>query len=218
MIGSWQVPRIERIGSHEARRLGVLPVPGLSGDLHQDQGRGALVVEIIGSLTGDEARDGFLAELRRSLYAAEPVDFVADIVHDAQLEQVLIEALDVEEVADSPDSFRYRVVLREHTEPPQPAAGFGPAIAGLGAAAGAGAAAGFDPEALAGVEASLLTEISAGLDLLDLPALLPEVSLPKVGDLLTPLKEAGEALKKTLDESSAPALKGLGDLLRGTAG
>jgi len=60
MIGGWEPPRIERIASAESRRLAVLPVPGLSGDLHQDLGRGALAVEIVGSLAGDEARDEFL--------------------------------------------------------------------------------------------------------------------------------------------------------------
>ncbi|HTG33673.1 MAG TPA: hypothetical protein VLB76_12165 [Thermoanaerobaculia bacterium] len=217
MIGSWQVPRIERIGSHEARRFGVLPVPGLSGDLHQDLGRSALRVEIAGSLTGDEARDGFLAELRRKLYAAEPVDFVADIAHDSQLEQVLLEVLDVEEVAGTPGSFRYRVVLREHTEPPRPADGAVSAIAGIGLSAGGGAAAGFSPEALAGVEASLAAEISAGLDLLDVPALLAPVSLPRISDLLAPVREAGSALKNILKAGTGTALQGLRELLPGTS-
>jgi hypothetical protein len=195
MIGSWEIPRIERIRSHEARRLGTFAVPGLSGDLHQDLGRGALRVEILGSLTGDEARDGLLEELRRKLYAAEPVDFVADVVHDARLEQVLIEAFEVEEVAGSPDAFRYRLVLCEHTEPPQPAGGFA-------------------PEALAGVEASLAAEIAAGLDLLDVPTLLAEMPLPKVGDLLVPVEQAGTELTQLLG-GAASVLDPLAKLLGG---
>ncbi len=115
MIGEWQVPRIERLRSNGARRLRALPVPGLSGDLHQDLGREALRVEIEGSLSTDEARDDFLANLRESFYAAEPVDFVADIVHEAELEQVLIEAFDLLEDASDPDLFRYRIRLREYT-------------------------------------------------------------------------------------------------------
>jgi hypothetical protein len=194
MISSWQVPRIERIRSHEARRLGVLPVPGLAGDLHQDLGRGALTVEIVGSLTGDEARDGFLEELRKKFYAAEPVDFVADIVHDAQLEQVLIAAFAVEEVAGSPDSFRYRLVLREFTEPPRPLPG------------------GFAPEALPGVDAAVQADAALGLDLLDVPALLAEVPLPKVGELLAPVTTAAAELTTKLG-GAAGVLKPLGDLL-----
>jgi hypothetical protein len=219
MIGSWQVPRIERIVSHESRRLGILPVPGLAGDLHQDLGRGALVVEIVGSLSGDEARDALLAELRRQLHAAEPVDFVADIVHDSQLEQVLLEALDVEEVAGVADSFRYRIVLREHTEPPAPTGALVAAIAGggLGAAiagGGLGAAGGFSAAALADVTASIADEVSTGLDLLDLPALLGDVSLPKVGDLLAPVEEAAKGLEETL-AGSGTAVGKLRALLEG---
>ena len=78
MIGSWQPPRIERIASLESRRLAALPVPGLSGDLHQDLGRGAIAVEIVGSLVGDEARDDFLKELREKFLDGSPVDFVAE--------------------------------------------------------------------------------------------------------------------------------------------
>src|SRR5262245_4703586 len=121
MIGSWEPPFIERISSLEARRLTVLPVAGLSGDLHQDLGRGALAVEIVGSLSGDEARDDFLKEVREKFLAGDPVDFVADIVKESELERVLIEELEMEEVAGVPDSFRYRIVLREYTEPPEPA-------------------------------------------------------------------------------------------------
>ena len=176
MIASWEPPRIERISALEARRLAVLPVAGLSGDLHQDLGRGALGVEIVGSLNGDEARDDFLKEIRAKFLAGDPVDFVADIVKESELEQVLIEELQLEEVAGDPDHFHYRIVLREYTEPPEPP---GPA-ADLGAELGADI----------GLDANL------GLDMLDLPAILGDV--PKVGDLLAPLKPAAENLKGAL--------------------
>jgi hypothetical protein len=197
MVGSWEVPRIERIWSHEARRVGLLPVPGLSGDLQQDLGKGALTVEIQGSLTGDEARDVFLEELRDKFYTAEPVDFVADIVLDAELEQVLILAFEVEEVAGSTDSFRYRLVLREYTEPPEPA-GFGPG--------GLGAGFGLD------VDADLGLDVDLGLDLLDLPGILG--SVPEIGDLLAPVEQAAADLRKAL-EGAGKVLEPLETLLGG---
>src|SRR3954468_23784038 len=116
MIAGWEPPRIERIAATESRRLAVLSVPGLSGDLHQDMGRGALAVEIIGSLNTDEARRDFLKQIREKFLAGDPVDFVADIVAESKLGRVLIEQLDVEEIAAATDSFRYRIVLREYTE------------------------------------------------------------------------------------------------------
>lgn len=173
LINGWEVPRISDIRAHEARRLVRLPIPGLSGDLHQDLGRSALVVDINGSLYGDEARDEFLTELREKFLAGEPVDFVADIVNESELEQVLIEAFQLEESAETPDQFHYRMRLREYTEPPEPP---GPELG------------------LEGPDLGL--DVDLGLDLLDLPGLL--APMPEVGNLLQPLEPAAENLRDTL--------------------
>lgn len=176
MIGSWEVRGIESIATQEARRLAVLPVPGLSGDLHQDLGRGALAVEITGSLFGDEARDEFLKELREKFLAGDPIDFVADIVGESELEQVLVESFQLEENAAIADTFHYRIVLREYTEPPAPA--------------------GFGSELGADIDAALALDAELGLDLLDLPGLL--IDVPQIGDLLAPLTPAAENLRTTM--------------------
>ncbi|HEY9227597.1 MAG TPA: hypothetical protein VIP11_13160 [Gemmatimonadaceae bacterium] len=180
LIGGWSPPCIERIASFESRRLAVLPVPGLSGDLHQDMGRGALAIEIVGSLATDETRDQFLKDVREKFLAGEPVDFVADIAKESELEQVLIEELRFEEIANDADMFRYRIVLREYTEPPEPPA---PSL-------DLGAELGLDLDALAAL----------GLDALDLPALLGEV--PEVGEILEPLKPAAESLKEAVSQAT----------------
>lgn len=190
MVGRWELPRIEGIASHEARRLVVMPVPGLSGDLHQDLGRGALEVEIFGSLSGDEARDEFLKELRSQFLAGEPVDFVADIVNESELERVLITSFDLEESADRPEEFRYRIALREYTEPPEPP--------------------GMTDDFGLDVDAGLDLDVDLGLDLLDLPGLLG--SVPEVGDLLAPVEPAAQQLKDTLG-GAADVLAPLSDLL-----
>lgn len=190
LIGGWSPPNIERIGAFESRRLTVLPVPGLSGDLHQDMGRGALAIEIVGSLATDDARDQFLKAVREKFLAGEPVDFVADIAKESELERVLIEELRMEEVADDADMFRYRIVLREYTEPPEPPAP------------------GLDLGAELGLDLDALAEL--GLDALDLPALLGEV--PQVGQILEPLKPAAEALKGAVSQATG-VLAPIGDLL-----
>ena len=190
MVGRWELPRIEAITSRDARRLAVLPVPGLQGSLHQDLGREALEVEISGSLHGDEARDAFLKELRQAFLAGDPVDFVADIVNESTLEQVLIAGFVLDESAAVADTFRYQLLLREYTEPPEPPA------------PGLGDGFGLD------VDAALGLEVSLGLDLLDLPGLLGEV--PQIGDLLAPIEPAAQGLKD--------ALAGAGDLLAPLAG
>ena len=185
MVGRWELPRIEAITSRDARRLAVLPVPGLQGSLHQDLGREALEVEISGSLHGDEARDAFLKELRQAFLAGDPVDFVADIVNESTLEQVLIAGFVLDESAAAADTFRYQLLLREYTEPPEPPA------------PGLGDGFGLD------VDAALGLEVDLGLDLLDLPGLLGDV--PQIGDLLAPIEPAAQGLKD--------ALAGAGDLL-----
>jgi hypothetical protein len=179
MIGGWSPPSIERIRAVEARRLAVLPVPGLSGDLHQDLGRSALGIEIVGSLNTDDARDDFLKQIREKFLAGDPVEFVADIVKESKLEQVLIEELKLEEVAGDPDWFRYRIVLREYTEPPAPpSTDFG-----------------------AELDADLDLDAALGLAGLDLPSMA--VSLPQIGDLLAPLQPAASNLKDQLSKAGA---------------
>jgi hypothetical protein len=195
MLDSWEIPRIERIAAFDARRLVAFPVAGLMGDLHQDLGKSALAVEIEGSLSSDEARDEFLTELRGKYEAGEPIDFVADITKDSKLEQVLVAAFHVEEMAGRPDWFRYRMILREYTEPPPP-----PSPAGL------------DEDFGVDVDAELDLDVDLGLDMLDLPGLLADV--PKLDDFLSPIETAAQSLKDTLG-SAGEVLSPLADLLGG---
>ena len=178
MIDSWEVPRIDHISSGESRRISFLPVPGLIGHLSQDLGRGALVVEISGSLYGDEARDDFLKTLREKFLAGEPVDFVADIVTATELEQVLILSLDTIEGNDAAEGTRYRIVLREYVEPPEPPA----PIDDLGLDLG------LELDDLA----------SLGLDGLKLPDILGD--LPTLGDPVAPMQPALEGVKAATDQ------------------
>lgn len=173
MIGGWEPRGIEAIATDEARRLVPLPVPGLSGDLHQDLGRSMLALRISGSLSGDDARDQHLKELRTRFKEGAPVDFVADIVTESDLERVLIRDFRLEERAGDPDGFHYEIVLVEYTEPPEPPS---PGLdLGLG---------------------DLGLDIDLGLDLLDLAGLIG--SVPDIGDVLAPVQEGAAGLKDAL--------------------
>jgi hypothetical protein len=178
VIDGWEVPRIERIESRERRRLARLAVPGLLGELQQDLGTASLAVEISGSLQGDEARDDFLTSVREKFRAGDPVSFVADITTATELDQVLIEELEVEEVNEAAGSFRYRVVLREYVEPPEPPA----PIDDLGLDLG------LELDDLA----------SLGLDGLKLPDILGD--LPTLGDPVAPVQPALEGVKAATDQ------------------
>jgi hypothetical protein len=188
MIGEWEVPRIERVGTVEERRLARLSVPGLAGDLHHDLGRMSVAVEIVGSLHGDEERDDFLEKVRDPFNAGDPVAFVADILTATELEQVLIVGLELEESNDSADSFRYLIRLRQYVEPPEPP----PPIDDLGSELGA------ELDELAGL----------GLDGLELPNLLGDI--PTLGDPTPPLKEALEGVKSAVTPLN-DALSSLGE-------
>lgn len=178
MIGGWEPGGIESIQTWESRRLSALSVPGLSGDLHHDMGRGSLTVRMRGSLAGDEARNTFLAELRQYFLTGEPVDFIADIIADSELEQVLIVHFDLQETAGQADSFHYDIVLREYVEPPEPP----------------GADLGLD-------DLDLGLDVDLGLDLLDLPGLLGDV--PDVGPLLEPVRTAAADLGQALGDAAS---------------
>jgi hypothetical protein len=183
MVGDWELPRIESIRTLEARRLARMDVPGLAGDLQFDLGAQSLLVEIRGSLYGDEARDQFLTTLREKFHAGEPVSFVADILTATELEQVLIAQLELEETADTALGFRYRLLLREYVEPPEPP----PAIDELGL--------GLD------ADLDLLSEL--GLDGLELPDLLGDI--PALANPVEPLQPALAAVDA--------ATSGIADLL-----
>lgn len=183
MLGDLELPCIESIRCLERRRLACHGVPGLAGDLYQDLGTESLVVEIIGSLQGDDRRDQFLEALREQYIAGDPISFVADILTATELEQVLIDQLEVEEsnLWDRPVS--YRLVLRQYVEPPEPVASFDDLGLELDA----------ELDLLAGL----------GLDGLELPDLL--AAIPEIGNPVEPILPA-------LDGADS-IVSGLGSLL-----
>ena len=161
MLGEFEVPGIQRIGTAQARALVEIRVPGLEGSYHQDLGSDAALIVIEGTLAGDDPRDGFLSSVRAALDAGEPVDFVADILSATTIEQVHVANLQVTEVAGSADSFRYTLALAQHTEPPPDPA----------------------PEDLAG---DIAAEAGALFDALQVPDLLG--SIPELSDPTPPLQ------------------------------
>src|SRR6266496_675718 len=93
MIGQYQVPGIQRIGTSEDRRLVEIGVPGLQGSLTQDLGSPSVAIHIQGTLAGDDARDGFLDKVRAMLKDGKPVAFVADIANATSIDKILVAEL-----------------------------------------------------------------------------------------------------------------------------
>lgn len=181
MIGDYEVPGIQRIGTLEDRRLVKIHVPGLEGSYHQDLGRASAAICIEGTLGGDEARDAFLESLRDKFKTGEPVDFVADITTATEISQVLIFDMKVREVAGSTDSFRYFLTLAQYVEPPSTAPG---ADLGFGD--------------LSDLEAGLDLEALDLFETLQIPDLLG--SIPDFGNPVPPLQASLDQFKSVTAE------------------
>lgn len=193
MLDDWEIPRIEQIAAVEHRRLAPLSVPGLQGTLHQDLGTESISVEIVGSLHAEEMRDDFFTNIRTKFQEGEPVSFTADIVSATELELVLIQDLHVTESNDYARPFRYRIVLREYVEPPEPAGGFDDLGADLG------------------IDAELDFEADLSLDGFELPGLL--VDVPTLGDPVAPILPALDGVTAATEPVNGliDGLKGLFD-------
>jgi hypothetical protein len=171
MLAEFELPGIQRIGTVEDRALVPIPVPGLDGSYHQDLGSASIRIRIEGTLAGDEARDDFLTQVRGLFGAGEPIDFVADITTATEIEQVLLSDVVVDEVAGSPDGFRYALVLAQYVPPPPPPA---------------------DP----GGPGDLAAEAAGLFDAMQVPDLLG--SVPELKDPTPPLSGTIDGVKSAL--------------------
>ncbi len=130
MLGDLELASLQRITTGERRALVEHRVPGMAGSAFQDLGRSAARIELGGLLAGEEALAD-LETLRGSFEAAEPLPFTADITTATEIVDVLIEDLQVVEVAGRPQTFAYRLALRERPPPPPPADPFAALDAGI---------------------------------------------------------------------------------------
>ena len=120
MLGEFELPGLEYIESFERRALVQHRVPGLDGDYLQDLGSEANRILLAGTRAGDDDRETFLTKVRELFQTGQPTTFTADINTATDLTDVVIEDLQVAEVAGSPDTFRYLLVVRKYTPPPEP--------------------------------------------------------------------------------------------------
>lgn len=113
---------LQQVGTVEADEREILEthsVPALEGDFLQDLGRRASRVVLTGTITGASAADG-LKSLREKFRAGAPVPFVEDISTATRIDKVLIEEMDVRELAGKPERFEYALALLEYTPAAKP--------------------------------------------------------------------------------------------------
>jgi hypothetical protein len=121
MLDDIPLPQVQTLKLRDARAIAEHRAPGMDGTYCQNMGRHATAILVAGVASGPDAQET-LSRLTETFDAGDPVSFAADIVADAEIEQVLIDDLRLREVAGKPDRFAYALVLREYLEPAEPEA------------------------------------------------------------------------------------------------
>lgn len=119
MLGDLELPLVQEITTLERRVLAEHKPPQMSGSLLQNLGRRPTRLALWGVATGTDAQS-FIEKLDGKFRAGDPLPFTADIVADAEIEQVVIEDLRVQDLAGKPERFAFVMTLREHIEPVEP--------------------------------------------------------------------------------------------------
>ncbi|MEM2027474.1 MAG: carboxypeptidase regulatory-like domain-containing protein [Candidatus Bathyarchaeia archaeon] len=100
----------------ERRRIVEHKIPGFEGSILQDLGREPVTISFEGIIFGEGARED-LEIIRSKFKAGSPVPFSSDITGIAEVNQVLIEDLRVEDAGGTVNRYRYHMVLREYIIP-----------------------------------------------------------------------------------------------------
>jgi hypothetical protein len=119
MLDQLELPQVQEIHLLERRVLAEHKPPGMSGSLLQNLGRRPARLTLWGVATGPESAT-FIDKLETKFHEGKPLTFVADISADAELQQVVIDDLRVEDLAGKPLRFVYVMTLREFIEPVEP--------------------------------------------------------------------------------------------------
>jgi hypothetical protein len=119
MLDDLELPQVQEITVYDRRMLAEHKPPGMDGSLLQNLGRRPAHLTLWGVKTGPDALE-FLETLEEKYRAGQPLPFVADIIAEAEIEQIIIDDLQWQELAGKPDRYSYVLTLREYIEPVEP--------------------------------------------------------------------------------------------------
>lgn len=119
MLDDLELPQVQEIATHDRRVLAEHKPPGMPGSLLQNMGREPGQLLLWGVATGPDVLD-FVEQLDGKFKAGVPVAFIADIVAEAEIEQMVIDDLHWQELAGKPERQAYVLTLREYIEPVEP--------------------------------------------------------------------------------------------------
>jgi hypothetical protein len=119
MLDDLELPQVQEIATYDKRVLAEHKPPGMAGSLLQNMGRRPAHLILWGVATGPDVLD-FVEQLDGKFQAGEPIAFTADIVAEAEIEQMVIDDLQWQELAGKPERYAYVLTLREYIEPVEP--------------------------------------------------------------------------------------------------
>jgi hypothetical protein len=119
MLDDLELPQVQEIATHDRRSLAEHHAPGASDSQLQDMGRRPTRVALWGVATGEDAGQ-FVENLEAKFRAGTAFDFVADITTDAQIQKVLIDDVQLQELAGRPERTAFVISLRQFLEPAEP--------------------------------------------------------------------------------------------------
>jgi hypothetical protein len=119
VLDGLELQQVQELSTYDLRALPEQKPPGMSGSILQNLGRRATRLVVRGVASGAGAAD-FAGALETKFRAAQPVSFAADIVADAKIDRVLIDDLQLRDLAGKPERFAYTLVLREFIVPKDP--------------------------------------------------------------------------------------------------
>lgn len=186
MLDDIELTSVQWIETDERRAVVEHRIPGMAGNALQDMGRDSTTIRLTGVFFGDTALAD-LEALRGKFQEGTSLSFAADITTATDIIDVVIADLHVRELGGRPNTWRYRMVLRESPPPPPPIDPFGT------------------------VDLSVLDEAQGlfdqALSVVDLVANLPDI--PNFGDPTVPL---GGLLDEFASITGGLDLGALGDL------
>lgn len=120
MLAGEELPQVQDVETDDLRAVAEHKAPGKDGSMLQNLGRAPTGVTVRG-VASDPASLELVERLKNELRTGQPVAFVADITDAAGIEQVLLDDLQVRQLAGRPDAYAYVLTLREFIEPVEPA-------------------------------------------------------------------------------------------------
>src|SRR5260370_13267469 len=112
MLDGFELQHVQEIECQEDEALARHGIPALEGDFLQDLGRRAVGVALTGVLASRDAGKN-LKTLREKFKSGTPVPFVDDIATATTVDKMLIEEMNVREIAGKPERFEYALSLYE---------------------------------------------------------------------------------------------------------